>query len=394
MRPSLFNVDFLRRFPISRHVHAHSHLLITCRHCQHEFRAVAKLAGKEVPCPYCDRPLKITGDTASAAPDPLINKQLGGCRLTKRLGAGAMGLVYAAETVADGKPVALKMLSHKAAADESMVKRFHREAELCAQINHPHMVHVLSSGLDRGVNYIVMELVDGGTLAGLINEHGQLSWEESLTFVRHVAKALEQAATLNIVHRDIKPANILVGNDGFAKLADLGVAKQFDDDHQEPVQELTMQGVAIGSPAYMSPEQVSDARSARAPADIYSLGATWYHMLSGAPPFSGRNGAHVMMMVVAEMPKPINERVADLPVGIAYLVTRMLAKDASDRPQSATDLLTELDAIENDPHQIHTKRSIARRHPAPTSDVGLLVMIGLLVLVLVGVGAAIWFSKR
>ena len=155
-----------------------------------------------------------------------------------------------------------------------------------------------------------------------------------------------------------------------------------------------MQGVAIGSPAYMSPEQVSDARSARAPADIYSLGATWYHMLSGAPPFSGRNGAQVMMMVVAEMPKPINERVADLPIGIAHLVTRMLAKDASARPQSATDLLTELDAIENDPHQIHTKRSTARRHPAPTRDVGLLVMIGLLVLVLVGVGAAIWFSQR
>jgi len=387
-------VDFRQFIPINRRVHAHNHLLITCRHCQHEFRAVAKLAGKEVPCPYCDRPLKIIGDGASAAPDTLINKQLGGCRLTKRLGAGAMGLVYAAEMVADHKPVAIKMLSHHAAADTSLVQRFHREAELCAQINHPHMVRVLASGLDRGVNYIVMELVDGGSLSGLINEHGRLSWQESLTYVRHVALALEQAAALNIVHRDIKPANILIGNDGIAKLADLGVAKQFDDEAQGSGHELTMQGVAIGSPAYMSPEQVSDARSARAPADIYSLGATWYHMLSGVPPFSGRNSAHVMMMVVGEMPKPIHERVADLPAGIARLITRMLAKDASARPQSATDLLTELDALDKDPQLTPTQRIAARRNFSPPRDVGLLVMIGLLVLVLAGVGAAIWFSKH
>jgi serine/threonine protein kinase len=373
---------------IRKHVSADDHLLITCHHCQHEFRVVAKLVGKEVPCPHCAKGLKISGD-GPKVPDKLIGKQLGGCRLTKRLGAGAIGLVYEAEDVAGQRTVAVKMLSTKAAADESVVKRFHREARLCAQIDHPHVVRVHDCGFDRGVNYLVMELVTGGTLSSMSDERGPVPWQESLRYVRHVALALEHAATLNIVHRDVKPANILVSTEGVAKLADLGLAKQHDVDQVGA--ELTIQGVAIGSPSYMAPEQIRNARDARAPADIYSLGSTWYHLLSAEPPYSGNNGSQVLAKVLKENPKPIAERVPGLPAGIAELIARMMAKEAKDRPQSAKELLAELDAVEANPTLTRAQRSTTRRIHASERDFSSMVMIGIVVGLVLVVGAiAAW----
>jgi serine/threonine-protein kinase len=375
-------------------VTADDHLLITCHHCQHEFRVVAKLVGKQMPCPHCLKQLMISGD-GPKVPDKLIGKQLGGCRLTRRLGAGAIGLVYQADEVVGGRQVAVKMLSSKAAVEESVVKRFHREARLCSQIDHPHVVRVFDCGFDRGVNYLSMELVEGGTLASLIEERGAVPWAESLRYVRHVALALEHAGTLSIVHRDIKPANILVGTDGVAKLADLGLAKQHDIEEQVG-SELTMQGVAIGSPSYMAPEQIRNAREARAPADIYSLGATWYHLLSGEPPYSGRNGSEVLAKVLRGPPTPLAERVPALPAGIADLVGRMMAKEVRDRPQTARELLAELDAVEAAPAQTRAQRSAApsARRPAERDTSGL-VMIGIIVALVVALGGvAIWLAVR
>ena len=354
---------------------------------------MSTLIGKEVSCPHCGKALQISGD-GPKVPDKLIGKQLGGCRLTKRLGSGAIGLVYEAEEIEGGRKVAVKMLSTKAGADESVVKRFHREARLCAQVNHPHMVRVFDCGFDRGVNYLIMELVDGGTLSSMSDERGPVPWQESLRYVRHIAMALEQAATLNIVHRDIKPANILVSTDGIAKLADLGLAKQHDI--EEVGNELTMQGVAIGSPSYMAPEQVRNARDARAPADIYSLGATWYHLLSAEPPFTGKNGPVVLTMVLRDKPKSIGERVPSLPIGIVDLVTRMMAKEAKDRPQSAKELLAEIDAVEANPTMTRAQRTTTRKLHVPDSDTNSQVMIIIVVAVVVivlAVGAWVMWGK-
>ena len=369
---------------------ADDQLLITCRFCQHEFRVARRLLGKHARCPYCAVLLKPNGE-ASAVEDKLLGKQLGGCRLTKRLGAGALGLVYAAESVVDGQRVAVKMLSSKAASEESLVKRFHREARLCSQIDHPHLVRVYDCGFDRGVNYLVMELVEGGTMASLIEERGAVPWQEALGLIRQVARALEHVATLNIVHRDIKPANILISSQGTAKLADLGLAKQHDVEGEGV--ELTMQGVAIGSPSYMAPEQVRDSRSARAPADIYSLGATWYHLLSAVMPFIGRNGAQVLGMVLREVPKPIRERVPELPAGVAELVTRMMAKEAKDRPQSASELLAELDAVEAQPELTRGQRGATSRSRAPEHDTRFLVLVALVSLIALALaGFAAWLA--
>jgi eukaryotic-like serine/threonine-protein kinase len=215
-----------------------------------------------------------------------------------------------------------------------------------------------------------------------------IPWQEALRYVRHVALALENVAAHNIVHRDIKPANILIGNDGVAKLADLGLAKQVSD--EESSMDLTMQGVAIGSPSYMAPEQIRNAREARAPADIYSLGATLYHLLRGEPPYTGRTSAEVLAKVLRENPKPISECVPTLPGRIANLIGRMMAKDVKNRPQSARELLAELDALDAVPA---TTRSQRHRSHHAERDIGSLVMIGLVVALVLGLGGVLVWLK-
>ena len=182
-----------------------------------------------------------------------MGEVIGGCVFDKRLGAGGMGAVYEATQESLGRKVAVKLMSSKAAANEIQVKRFRREAKVAASIQHPHVVGVYDHGTDRGLHYLIMEYVEGGTLSALIEEKGRLSWQEAADVIIQVARALELLARDGIVHRDVKPANILMTKDGVAKLADLGLAK-----HEEPGADgtlLTMRGMMMGSPAYMAPEQ-------------------------------------------------------------------------------------------------------------------------------------------
>lgn len=342
-------------------------LLLTCAACQHQFRVATTLVGRRVACPYCAQAMAVTAG-APVEQDGLIGRRVGGCRLIVKLGAGALGLVYLGEDLGDGRRLAVKLLAPKVAQDERLVKRFLREARFCAQIDHPHVVRVFDCGFDRGVNYLIMEYVDGGSLATVLDERGSLPWAQTLPWIRHIALALEQAATLKIVHRDIKPANILVTSDGQAKLSDLGLAKQREVEGEGT--ELTMQGMAIGTPAYMAPEQARNSRDAQATTDIYGLGATWYHLLSGHKPFDGRNGHEVLSKVLKERPQPLRERVPDLPAGIAELIGRMMAAKPEDRPASATSLLAELAAVEANPTVTRMQRQTARQAAASAALAG------------------------
>jgi serine/threonine protein kinase len=338
--------------------------LQTCRACSHEFRAHAKLVGKTVPCPYCQRPMAIA--VSAVAEDKLVNQELGGCRLVRRLGAGALGVVYEANQNSVGRRVAIKMLSSKAASDREIVTRFQREANLSAKIRHPGVVGVYDCGQDRGVHFLTMEFVDGPTIAGLIEEQGRLSWKDAADLVVQAARALEHLHGQGIIHRDIKPANILV--EGVtAKLADLGLAKQMDSG-DGAAGGLTMQGVAMGSPAYMPPEQIRNARDATASADIYALGATFYQMVTGTIPFDGKNGTEVMTKVLREEPKPVRSINAEVPAGVATLIEQMLAKEPAGRPASASELVRLLEEIKLDPER--TTKAGAKKAAGGTEGKG------------------------
>ncbi len=325
-----------------------------CKQCAHEFRVPVRLAGKRVACPHCRRLIELS--PAATPEDKLVDKTVGGCRLIRRLGAGALGVVYEAEQLAMRRHVAMKLLSSHAAADQQLVARFQREARIAAEINHPHVVAVYDCGLDRGVHFLVMEYVDGSTLAGLIDDNGPLPWQEAARLVLQVAEALDHLGGREIVHRDIKPANILITREGVAKLADLGLAKHIVSDEDQAEGGLTMQGVAMGSPAYMAPEQVRNARDAGHAADIYSLGATLYQALTAIPPYEGRNATEVMTKVLREEPRPLRELAPTVPEGVASLVHKMLSKDPADRPQDAAEFIAELRQTLAAPTQARPRR--------------------------------------
>jgi tRNA A-37 threonylcarbamoyl transferase component Bud32 len=375
--------------------------LQTCKSCNHEFRAHSKLVGKTVPCPYCQRPMSIVA-TAAQAEDKLVNQEIGGCRLARRLGAGALGVVYEAKQVSVGRKVAIKMLSSKAAADKEIVTRFQREANLCAKIRHPGVVGVYDCGQDRGVHFLTMEFIDGPSMAGLIEESGKLGWQEATDLIMQVARALEHLHGQGIIHRDIKPANILFDTAGKqAKLADLGLAKQVDADPSAGGG-LTMQGIAMGSPAYMPPEQIRNARDANNVSDLYALGATYYQAVTGVIPFDGKNGTEVMTKVLREEPVPVKTRVPELPQGVADLITSMLSKDPAGRPQSAPDLIKALEEVQVNPEQPRSKKKSAGISGAfgafgagggGVGKMGNIVLIAAVALIVV-VGVVAYFVKH
>jgi serine/threonine protein kinase len=322
--------------------------LQVCRVCRYEFRASAKLAGKKIPCSHCGTLVEITAGTP-AANDPLIGKRIGNCRLSYRLGAGGIGLVYAGEQLSVGRKVAIKMLGAKAGANDVLVQRFQRESKLAAQINHPHVVHVYDCGYDRGVHFQLMELVDGGTLANLIETQVRLPWREAADLALQITRALEYIHGQEIIHRDIKPANILITVEAgrrIAKLADLGLAKQLDAEQAQ--MGLTLEGKPLGSPSFMPPEQVRNAKDATRASDIYGIGATFYAALTGYRPFDGKTSYEVMANVLTKEVVPPKTTVPDLPPALNDLIMRCLSKDAAKRPQKAEELARELEKLLTD----------------------------------------------
>jgi serine/threonine protein kinase len=326
--------------------------LQTCRICRYEFRASVTLLGKKIPCAHCGALVEVVAADKQKE-DPLIGKKIGNCRLSYRLGAGGIGLVYAGNQLSVGRNVAIKMLGAKAGANEVLVQRFQREAKLSAQINHPGVVQVYDYGFDRGVHYQIMELVEGGTLAQLIETQKRLPWKEVLDIGQQLAAALVHLHNNDIIHRDIKPANVLITLENGrrkAKLADLGLAKQLDE--EQTVSGLTMEGKPLGSPAYMPPEQVRNAKDATRASDIYGLGATLYAAITGARPFDGKTSYEVMAHVLTKTATPPITVVPDIPAQLNELIIRCLSKDVAQRPANAESVeksLSDLIAVHGKP---------------------------------------------
>ena len=273
--------------------------------------------------------------------DPSV-RMIGKCRIEHEIGRGGMGAVYLGHHTRLDVPVAVKVLPpHIAESDPEFVHRFVREARLAARIRHPNIVSVLDVDQEQetGQYYIVQEYVAGGSLKDLLDE-GPMETDRATEIVLGVAEALNAAAKYDIIHRDIKPDNIMLTTDGTAKLADLGLAKSTTDDAG-----MTMTSAVMGTPAYMAPEQVESTSSVDARADIYSLGATFYHMVTGKRPFSGPTPASIMLKHLQEPLSAVRDVKADVPEPVAAIIEKMLAKNPAERFQTAAELVTALKSV-------------------------------------------------
>jgi len=254
-----------------------------------------------------------------------------------------MSRVFLAEDRALQRQVVVKVLQQDMAAGVSP-ERFRREIQLAAKLQHPHIVPLLSSGEIDGTPYFTMPFIEGESLRSRLGREGELPVAESVRVLRHVASALSYAHKHSVVHRDIKPDNVMLADD-FALVTDFGVAKALSVSTATGASALTSMGLAIGTPAYMAPEQALADPSVDHRADIYAWGVMAYEMLTGLPPFHRATAQATLAAQAIEQPEPIQKKRPGLPPELASLVMRCLEKRPSDRPQNATDLLTELDAI-------------------------------------------------
>ncbi len=267
--------------------------------------------------------------------------ELGEYTILARLGEGGMGAVYKARHKSTENIVALKVLfPHLTRKNEQYLDRFRREAEVASKLNHPNIVKSLDYGEDKGYHYLAMEYIEGESVAEVIKKNGRIDEKKAIEIVKQIASALVEIAKANIVHRDIKPANILISRNGNAKLADLGMVKLTDSSMT-----LTATNMAVGTPFYMSPEQVKGEKNIDIRSDIYSLGATLYHMLTGHVPFGGATIAEVMYkQLEGKLPHP-KEEIPELSEGICEIVERMMAKIPQDRYKAVENLIGDLNAV-------------------------------------------------
>jgi eukaryotic-like serine/threonine-protein kinase len=253
------------------------------------------------------------------------------------LGRGGMGVVYRARDRMLDRIVAVKLLPAALAEVDTLAERFEREARAAARLNHPNIVAVFDTGIDRGARYIVMECVPGKSLAERLLDDGRLDAPEAIEIAAQVASALAAAHAAGITHRDIKPGNVMVQPEGAVKVLDFGIARASTD------VALTSTTTLLGSAPYMAPE-VALGRSADARSDIYSLGCVLYEMLAGRPPFVGDLPVVVMNQHANAMPAPLSEFDVAIPPAVEALVMQMLAKRPDDRPQQAASLVSALRA--------------------------------------------------
>ena len=275
----------------------------------------------------------------------LVGKKLKDFFILRRLGRGAMAEVYLAQQLSLGRQVALKVLNAELARDPNYVRRFDHEARAAAALVHGGIVQIYEVGQEDGVHYIAQEYVAGRNLGEVIRGSGSLAPQLTLDIVRQVAAALAKASSEGIVHRDIKPENIMLARSGEVKVADFGLARILGDHPAAGGRaNLTQVGVTMGTPLYMSPEQI-EGRPLDSRSDIYSLGVTAYHMLAGQPPFTGDSPLAVAVQHLNQPSTPLETRRPDVPPRLAQLVERMMAKNPADRFSDPTALLVELHAL-------------------------------------------------
>jgi serine/threonine-protein kinase len=313
--------------------------------------------------------------------------------LERELGGGGMSRVFLAVEQALSRRVVIKVLPPEMAASVSM-DRFRREIMFAARLQNPHIIPLLSAGEAGGLPYLTMPFVDGESLRVRLARGGELPVAEGLRILREVATALDYAHQEGIVHRDIKPENILLSH-GSAMVTDFGVAKAISASSNAEHSGVTSHGVALGTPAYMSPEQAAAAPGIDARADVYAFGVLAYELFAGRPPFEGRSPPALLAAHVSEVPEPIQKLRPSLPSALSALIMRCLEKRPADRPQRASEIVHALDAITTPsggsaptlglPSHATSARSVARRR---------ILWIGAAAVTVLAIGGALVVRER
>lgn len=280
-----------------------------------------------------------------------------GYKVLRKLGAGAMATVYLARQLSLDRPVAIKILPKKFSNDPKFIERFYKEGRAAARLNDQHIVQAYDVAQAGESHYFVMEYVDGETVHDRLIRQKRFSEKDAIEVVRQVALALKHAHAQGFIHRDIKPKNIMINLAGVVKLADLGLARAVSDKEAAEAEA----GKAYGTPYYISPEQVRGQVDIGPPADIYGLGATFYHMVTGRLPFEGKNPSEVMHKHLKTPLVPPDHVNPQLTGGTAQIIEMMLAKNPRERYHSAVELLEDLDAV---------AKGMPPQHAKPALDFG------------------------
>ncbi|MFH1730229.1 MAG: serine/threonine-protein kinase, partial [Planctomycetota bacterium] len=301
-----------------------------------------------------------TGDKPPREP-PEHPAQLGGFEIIELIGKGGMGTVYRARQVSMDRSVALKILSRRLSRSKPFVHRFVREARAAAKLNHPNIVQGIDVGQAAGCYYFAMEFIDGETAYDKLKREGPLGEMDAVRICMQVANALQHAhERADIIHRDVKPQNILLAPGGVAKLADLGLARHTEQQSAPPLaaagspletpgaatpSSLTAAGTTLGTPDYISPEQVRGEADLDGRCDVYSLGATLYHLLAGRPAYAGGSANVVMAKHLTEPPPDLRGERPDVSPNTAAIVRRAMQKDKTRRYQTAEAMAAALGVV-------------------------------------------------
>ncbi len=275
--------------------------------------------------------------------EPKTGDQLAHYRLLEQLGKGGMGVVFKAYEETLARYTAVKVLPKKLLDEEEFVKRFLAEARAVAKLNHPNIIQVYCVAHEEEATFFAMEFVEGRDLHSILSERRCVTESDAINWIRQAALGLQHAQKRGVIHRDIKPDNLMLTNKGVIKIADFGLSKKVDAETGESLH-LTSTGVILGTPHYMSPEQIKGEKKVDYRSDIYGLGATLYHLLAGRPPFVGESAVAIMVQHLQTPLQPIRELNPAVSPQLDRILHKALAKDVDKRYQSYNELIRDLDS--------------------------------------------------
>jgi len=341
-------------------------------------------------CGNCAAPLPFS-EEISASPTKTIEARrfelargvtfAGRYEIIEELGRGGMARVYRVYDRKIREEIALKLIKPEVSEDKQMIDRFRNELKLARKITHKNVCRMFDLNEEDGVHYITMEYVPGEDLKSLIKRMGKIPVEKSIIIARQVYRGLVEAHGLGIVHRDLKPQNIMIDKDGNARIMDFGIARSIQ------VKGVTAAGVAVGTPDYMSPEQVKGLEVDRR-SDIYSLGICLYEMLTGKLPFTAETPYAIAVKHLADIPKSPNELNNRIPEGLSQMILKCMAKERENRFQTVREMQAELDKIEKEVQAPRMDKASPRKRIPPSLLIGALVFA-----VVIAVGAYFLIQK-